>query len=122
MIDDDVEIGDNTVIHRGRWRDTVIGEGTKIDSLCHIAHNVIIGKNVIVVAGTVLGGSTTIGDGCFLGENVSIKQGVKIADHVTIGMGSIVRHDIEQSNSTWIMKSDPDGNLIMVKIADVQKF
>lgn len=101
MIDDDVEIGDNTVIHRGRWRDTAIGQHSKIDSLVHIAHNVIIGKNCLIVAGTVIGGSCQIGDQCFIGENVSIKQGVKIANNVTIGMGSVVRHDITQPNSTW---------------------
>ena len=115
MIADDVEIGDNTVIHRGRWRDTVIGEGTKIDSLVHVAHNVVIGKNCLVVAGTVIGGSVTIGDGCFIGENVSIRQGVKIASNVTIGMGAVVLQDIDQPNSTWV------GNPAR-KIADVQKF
>lgn len=115
IIEDDVEIGSNSVIHRGRWRDTVIGEGTKIDSLVHVAHNVHIGKHCLVVAGTVIGGSVTIGDGCFIGENVSIKQGVKIADHVTVGMGTVVLQDIDQPNSTWV------GNPAH-KIADVQRF
>jgi UDP-3-O-[3-hydroxymyristoyl] glucosamine N-acyltransferase len=115
VINDNVEIGANTVIHRGRWRNTVIGQGTKIDSLVHVAHNVEIGKNCFVVAGTVIGGSVSIGDGCFVGENVSIKQGVQIANNVTIGMGSVVRHDIPLPNSTWA------GNPC-VKLADVQKF
>jgi len=115
MIGDDVEIGSNTVIHRGRWRDTVIGEGTKIDSLVHVAHNVVIGKHCLIVAGTVIGGSCTIGDHCFLGENVSLKQGVKIAQNVTIGMGAVVLNDITQPNSTWV------GNPAR-KIADMQRF
>jgi UDP-3-O-[3-hydroxymyristoyl] glucosamine N-acyltransferase len=115
VLEDDVEIGSNSVVHRGRWRDTVIGEGTKIDSLVHIAHNVIIGKNCLIVAGTVVGGSCSISDGCFIGENVSIKQGVKITHNVTIGMGSVVLKDIDQPNSTWV------GNPAH-KIADVQKF
>ena len=115
VIQEGVEIGENTVIHRGRWRDTVIGEGTKIDSLVHVAHNVVIGKHCLIVAGTVIGGSCTIGDNCFLGENVSIKQGVTIANNVTIGMGAVVLNDIVQSNSTWV------GNPAR-KIADVQKF
>ena len=114
-IQDNVEIGANTVIHRGRWRDTVIGEGSKIDALVHVAHNTVIGKNCLVVAGTVIGGSVTIGDNCFIGENVSIKQGVKIAHNVTIGMGAVVLNDITQPNSTWV--SNPAR-----KIADVQKF
>lgn len=115
VIGDGVEIGSNSVVHRGRWRDTEIGEGTKIDSLVHVAHNVQIGKHCLVVAGTVLGGSVTIGDNCFIGENVSIKQGITIARNVTIGMGSVVRHHIIEPNSTWA------GNPC-VKIADVQKF
>lgn len=115
IIHDNVDIGANSIIHRGRWRDTVINEGTKIDSMVHVAHNDVLGKNCIVVAGTVIGGSVTIGDDCFIGENVSIKQGVKIAHNVTIGMGAVVLNDIVQPNSTWV------GNPAH-KIADVQKF
>lgn len=115
IIHNNVEIGANSVVHRGRWRDTEIGEGTKIDSLVHIAHNAVIGKHNLVVAGTVIGGSCTIGDQCFIGENVSIKQGVTIANKVTIGMGSVVRHDILEENTTWA------GNPC-VKIADEQRF
>src|SRR5262245_48645582 len=110
-----VEIGSFTVVHRGRWRDTKIGEGTKIDSLVHVAHNVVIGKHCLIVAGTVIGGSCTIGDECFIGENCSIKQGVTIASNVTIGMASNVRHDILEPNTTWA------GNPC-VKISDEQRF
>lgn len=115
VIKDNVDIGANSIIHRGRWRDTVINEGTKIDSLVHIAHNVVLGMNNLVVAGTVIGGSVTIDNDCFIGENVSIKQGIKIAHNVTIGMGAVVLNDIDQPNSTWV------GNPAH-KIADVQKF
>lgn len=122
IIEDNVEIGSNSVIHRGRWRDTQIKKGAKIDSLVHIAHNAIIGENTFVVAGTVIGGSVDIGDHCFIGENVSIKQGVKITNNVTIGMGTIVRHDILEPNTTWANKVDIGGNIHCAKIADEQKF
>lgn len=102
VIGSDVEIGSNSVIHRGRWRDTWIGNGTKIDSGVHVAHNVRIGYNCLIVAGTVIGGSVTIGNDCFIGENVSIKQGVKIAKNTTIGMGSVVLKDIIEPNTTWV--------------------
>jgi len=114
IIGEDVEIGSFTVIHRGRWRDTVIKRGTKIDSLVHVAHNVVIGEDCLIVAGTVLGGSCTIGNKCQIGMNVSIMQGVTIAHNVTIGMGSVVRHDIWEENTTWA------GNPCR-KIAEVQK-
>lgn len=115
IIQDNVEIGSNTVIHRGRWRDTVIGRGSKIDSLVLIAHNVIVGKNVLVVAHTTLCGSCEIGDECFIGAGAEIKPGVKIAHNVTIGMGAVVLNDITQPNSTWV------GNPAK-KIRDTQVF
>ena len=97
-----VEIGSHSRVHRGRWRDTVIGDGTKIDSGVHVAHNDVIGRNCIIVAGTVIGGSVTIGDECFIAENVSIKDGLKIARNTTIGMGAVVIKDIKKPNTTWV--------------------
>ena len=102
IIGDNIEIGSHSRIHRGRWRNTEIGNGTKIDSGVHIAHNDIIGENVFIVSGTTIGGSVTIGDECFIGENVCIRQGLKIANNVTIGMGSVVTKSIEESDTTWI--------------------
>jgi UDP-3-O-[3-hydroxymyristoyl] glucosamine N-acyltransferase len=63
-IGNNVEICSNSSIARGSLSDTIIRDGTKIDALVHIAHNVVIGKNCELTAGTVIGGSTTIGDMC----------------------------------------------------------
>jgi UDP-3-O-[3-hydroxymyristoyl] glucosamine N-acyltransferase len=101
IIGDNVEIGSCTVIHRGSWRPTIIGKGTKIDSHVHIGHNIQIGDNCLIVTGTTIGGSATIGKKCFLGMNCTIKEGVKIADNVTIGMGAVVTKDITEPNTTW---------------------
>jgi UDP-3-O-[3-hydroxymyristoyl] glucosamine N-acyltransferase len=101
-INDDVHIGSHSRVHRGRWRMTYIGHGTKIDSGVHIAHNDWIGRNCIVVAGTVIGGSVTIGNDCFIGETTTSRQGIKIANNVTIGMGSVVLNDIVEPNTTWV--------------------
>lgn len=101
-IGNDVEIGSHTRIHRGRWRNTVIGDGTKIDSGVHVAHNAKIGKNCFLVAGCVIGGSATIGNDCFIGINVSIQQGLKIAKNVTLGSATNVIEDITEPNTTWI--------------------
>ena len=62
-IEADVEIGSNTCIDRGSLGDTVIGRGCKIDNLVHVAHNVVLGNNAVVIANTMLGGSVTIGAG-----------------------------------------------------------
>jgi len=94
VLGDNVEIGKYTVLDCGSYRNTVVGDGTKIDNLVHIGHNVIIGKNCLIVAGTVVGGSVEIGDSCYIGMNVSIRDHVKIGKHVLIGAGSVVLRDV----------------------------
>ena len=79
IIQDDVEIGANTTIDRGAIRDTVIGEGTKIDNLVQIAHNVAIGRHCLIAAQTGISGSSQVGDYVMMGGQVGI------ADHVTVG-------------------------------------
>jgi len=82
IIQDDVEIGANATIDRGSTRDTVIGEGTKIDNLVQIAHNVSIGRNCLIAGQTGISGSVNVGDFVMMGGKVGI------ADHVTIGAGA----------------------------------
>lgn len=94
VIEENVEIGSNTCIDRAVVGSTVIGAGTKIDNLVHIAHGVKIGKNCLIVAGAVIGGSCEIGDNCFIGINASIKNKVKIGNNVTVGMGAVVLKDV----------------------------
>lgn len=79
IIQDDVEIGANTAIDRGALSDTVVGQGTKIDNLVQIGHNVKIGRGCVIAALAGLSGSTVIGDFVALGGQVGV------ADHVTIG-------------------------------------
>ncbi|MEM8813555.1 MAG: UDP-3-O-(3-hydroxymyristoyl)glucosamine N-acyltransferase [Pseudomonadota bacterium] len=82
IIQDDVEIGANTTIDRGTNRDTVIGQGTKIDNLVQIGHNVRIGRHCIVVGLTGISGSATLEDFVVLGGQVGVNG------HITIGMGA----------------------------------
>jgi UDP-3-O-[3-hydroxymyristoyl] glucosamine N-acyltransferase len=82
IIQDDVEVGANTAIDRGAMSDTVIGDGTKIDNLVHIAHNVRIGRGCAIAGHCGISGSVTIGDFVMLGGRVGI------ADHVTVGSGA----------------------------------
>lgn len=83
-IGDDVEIGANTTIDRAKTGATVIGSGTKIDNLVHIAHNCKIGRNCVIVALVGVAGSVTIGD------NVTLAGQVGVKDHVTIKDGCVV--------------------------------
>jgi UDP-3-O-[3-hydroxymyristoyl] glucosamine N-acyltransferase len=83
VIHDDVEIGSGTRIDRGGIRDTVIGAGTKIDNLCQIGHNCIVGRHCIIVAQSGLSGSVTLEDFVVLGPRTGI------IPHITIGKGAI---------------------------------
>ncbi len=101
VIEKNVIIGNNVCIDRAVNGSTVIGEGSKIDNLVHIAHGVKIGKNCLIVAGSVIGGSTEIGDNCYLGIGCMIKNKLKIGNNVTIGMGAVVLKDVPDGE-TWI--------------------
>ena len=100
IIQNDVEIGAATTIDRGSIRDTTIGEATKIDNLCQIGHNVVIGRHCVVVAQCGLSGSVTLEDFAMLGGAVGL------APHVTIGKGARVAarsglmHDVPPGE-TW---------------------
>jgi UDP-3-O-[3-hydroxymyristoyl] glucosamine N-acyltransferase len=62
IIQDDVEIGANSAVDRGALKDTIIGEGTKIDNLVQIGHNVVVGRHCVIVAQTGIAGSSELGD------------------------------------------------------------
>ena len=83
-VGDGVEIGANTCIDRAKTGATVIGSGTKIDNLVHIAHNVRIGYSSLLIAQAGVAGSVTIGNGVILAGQAGI------ADHITIGDGARV--------------------------------
>jgi len=97
QIDDDVEIGANTTVDRARFGRTWIQQGVKIDNLVQIAHNVIIGKNSVIVAQCGISGSTRVG------ERVTMAGQVGIVGHVEIADGSII------AAQSGISKSIPGG-------------
>jgi len=84
IVQDDVEIGANSTIDRGSSRDTVIGEGTKIDNLVQIGHNTSIGRHCVLVSQTGVSGSVKVGDYVMMGGQVGI------ADHFSIGDGAML--------------------------------
>jgi UDP-3-O-[3-hydroxymyristoyl] glucosamine N-acyltransferase len=100
VIQDHVEIGANTTIDRGALRDTVIGEGTKIDNLVQIGHNVVIGRHCIIVAQTGISGSAELGDFVALGGQVGVVGHVKIGAGAQIAASSNVRGDVPPG-SRW---------------------
>ncbi len=100
LIQNDVEVGAGTTIDRGSLRDTVIGEGTKIDNQVQIGHNVTIGRHCLLAAQIGLAGSLTIGDNVALGAKVGINNHLKIGDGAQVTAMSAVKDDIPP-NGRW---------------------
>jgi len=94
ILQDDVEIGANTTIDRGALSDTFIGEGTKIDNLVQIGHNVRFGRFCVVAALCGISGSVVIGDQTMIGGSVGLADHVVIGSRVQIAAGSGVMNDI----------------------------
>lgn len=82
ILQDGVTLGANSCIDRGAYDDTVIGENSKIDNLCMVGHNCVLGRNVLMAAQTGLSGSVTIGDNVMFGGQAGI------GDHITVGIGA----------------------------------
>ena len=94
IIQDHVEIGAGTTVDRGAIRDTVIGEGTKIDNLVQVGHNVSIGRHCVVVAQSGISGSSTLEDFVVLGARVGLNNNVTIGEGAQIAAISVVHGDV----------------------------
>ncbi|WOI52755.1 UDP-3-O-(3-hydroxymyristoyl)glucosamine N-acyltransferase [Parvularcula sp. LCG005] len=97
LIADNVDIGANTTVDRGALADTIIGQGTKIDNLCQIAHNCRLGQHVLMASQSGISGSTVVGDGVMIGGQTGI------AEHLTIGDGAAI------TGKSGVMKDIPPG-------------
>ncbi len=107
QVDDDVEIGANNTIDRATFGKTHIGRGVKTDNLVHVAHNVIVGENTVLVAQVGISGSVTIG------KNAILAGQAGVAGHLTIGDGAIV------GPKTGVGKSVPDGEIVASGIQEL---
>lgn len=96
-----VEVGSNTCIDRGALSDTIIGDYTKINNLCHIAHNNRIGKNVSITGCVNISGSNIIEDDVWIAPNASIRGWIHIGRGALIGMGAVVTKDVP-AGETWV--------------------
>ena len=94
LIQNDVEVGAGTTIDRGSLRDTVIGEGTKIDNQVQVGHNVTIGRHCLLAAQIGLAGSLTIGDNVAIGAKAGLNNHIKIGDGAQIAAMSAVKDEI----------------------------
>lgn len=101
IIGNDVEIGSNTCIDRGALSDTIIGSYTKINNLCHIAHNNVIGENVEITGCVNLSGGNVIEDYVWISPNSSLRGYIHIGKGAIIGTGAVVTKNIP-AGETWV--------------------
>jgi UDP-3-O-[3-hydroxymyristoyl] glucosamine N-acyltransferase len=94
IIGNNVEIGANTCVDRGKFSSTILGDGCKIDNLVQIGHNSKLGKFCIMAGNSGLAGSVTLGNGVIIGGSASIKDHATIGDGAIVGAGSGVTGDI----------------------------
>ena len=107
LIEDDVEIGANAAVDRARFDRTIIGEGTKIDNLVHIAHNVIIGKHCLIVGQVGISGSTKIGNYVILAGQVGVVGHLEIGDGAIVMAQSGVSHSIKAGEQVFGSPAHP---------------
>lgn len=89
-----VEIGSGTCIDRGKFAETIIGDGTKIDNLCQIGHNCRVGRSCIIVGAVSIAGSVIIGDGVIIGGGSNLRDHIKIGDGAILTASSNVINDV----------------------------
>lgn len=107
QIDDDVEIGANTSIDRARFGRTWIQEGSKIDNLVQIAHNVVIGKHVILVSQVGISGSTKVGNYATLAGQVGVVGHIEIGEQAVIGAQAGVSKSVPPRQYCWGTPATP---------------
>ena len=101
LIGVDVEIGAGVAVDRGAIRDTIIGNGVKLDNQIHVAHNVVIGDHTAMAAQSGIAGSTTIGKHCAIGGAVGILGHLEIADNTHVNAFSSVTHSIIEPGGSY---------------------
>ncbi len=103
IIEDDVEIGSNSTVDRGALGTTLIGEGTKIDNLVQVAHNVTIGRHCVIAAQTGISGSAVIGDYVVMGGQVGIGDHVRVEPNAVIGgqAGILPGKVVRRGSTLW---------------------
>jgi UDP-3-O-[3-hydroxymyristoyl] glucosamine N-acyltransferase len=108
IIHDDVEIGANAAIDRGALGSTVIGAGTKIDNLVHVAHNVVMGRHCLVMGQVGFAGSTHLGDYVVVASQSGIAGHLKLGNQVIVGAKSGVMRDVADGGRVLGIPAAPD--------------
>ena len=96
ILGEGVEIGAGSCVDRGSWRDTCVGDNTKIDNLVQIGHNVLIGRASLICAQSSMGGSSQLGDNCVMGGRSAIADHVRVGSRIRLAANSgVTKHLLE---------------------------
>ncbi|MCA3268391.1 MAG: hypothetical protein ING19_20200, partial [Azospirillum sp.] len=114
IVEDDVEIGANACVDRGSLDDTAIRRGAKIDNLVHIAHNVEVGEDCVVIAHAMIGGSVRLGPRAWVAPSASILNGLEVGADAVVGLGAVVVKPVAagavvKGNPARPRDASPDG-------------
>jgi UDP-3-O-[3-hydroxymyristoyl] glucosamine N-acyltransferase len=120
IIEDEVEIGANSCVDRGKFGATVIGACTKIDNLCQIAHNCRIGRCCVIAGQSGMGGSVTVGDGVKMGGKTGIIDHLTIGERAELGARCTVLTDVP-ANSRWTGYPAGEGREVLRQWASIRK-
>lgn len=102
IIGNDVEVGSNATIDKAPMESTIIEDGVRIDNLCLIAHNVVVGKNTAMAGQSGIAGSAVIGEGCIIAGQAGIVGHIKVADHTTIAAQAGVIGNVRKSGEVLL--------------------
>ena len=102
VLEDDVEIGSNSIVDRATLGSTIVRKGVKIDNLVQVAHNVEIGENTVIAAQTGISGSTKLGKRCILGGQVGLAGHIQIADGTIFGAQAGQANSISKPNQMFM--------------------
>lgn len=117
VVEDEVEIGANTTVDRGRFEATRIGRGTKIDNLVQVAHNVRIGEHSLLIAQVGIAGSSRLGKGVVLAGQVGVAGHVEIADGARVGAQSGVAKDLAGGQDYFGSPARPQKEAMRIQAA-----
>jgi UDP-3-O-[3-hydroxymyristoyl] glucosamine N-acyltransferase len=101
ILEDDVEVGANTCIDRAAMKSTILHQGVKVDNLCQIAHNVVIGRNTAMASQVGIAGSCKVGEECIIAGQAGLVGHITVGDHVTIGAQSGVTHSVPSDQTIF---------------------
>jgi len=102
VIESDVELGALCSVDRAKWGQTVIGAGSKLDSLCQVAHNAQLGRGVVMAAQSAIGGSAVIGDYCVFGGHVAVRDNIELAPQTQVAGCSCIGYSVTEPGQAFM--------------------